>query len=108
MSIAFRRVTDAVLLRWLDEAPARLERYLAANPEASARLEALTALGPDFEQQLQEAIAPDDDFSARMVRAVTPPARSAETPALLLDMLTLPWRTASLLVDPRRGQGDDL
>lgn len=105
MSIAFRRVTDAVLLRWLDEAPARLERYLVHHPDASTRLEELTAFSPGMGEHLEQALAPDDDFAERMVRAVTPSARAAETPALLLDMLTLPWRTASLLVDPRRSQG---
>lgn len=105
MSVPFRKVTDADLLRWLDESPSRLEKYLDKHPEAVVRLEELTELSEAMGSQLEEALAPAEDFRERMVRAVTPSPRSGETPALLLDMLTLPWRTASVLVDPTRIQG---
>jgi hypothetical protein len=105
MSGAVRRVTDAVLLGWLDDAPARLERYLIRHPEASARLDQLTELSEGQGRHLEACLEPTVDFPERMVRAVTPRPDATASPALLLDMLTLPWRTASLLVDPRRGQG---
>jgi hypothetical protein len=98
-------VTDADLLKWLDEAPSRLERYLEKHPEAAARLDELTEFSPEMGTHLEEALAPADDFRERMLRAVTPPPKAGETSALLLDMLTLPWRTASVLVDPKRIQG---
>jgi hypothetical protein len=107
MSGAVRRVTDAVLLRWLDDAPARLERYLARHPEALARLDALTELSEGQGRHLEACLEPTVDFRDRMLQAVTPTPGAAASPALLLDMLTLPWRTASLLVDPQRGQGAD-
>lgn len=107
MSVPFRKASDADLLRWLDEAPSRLDRYCEKHPEALLRLEALTEFGPNMGSQLAAALAPTPDFKERMVRAVTPPPRAAETPTLLLDMMTLPWRTASVLVDPKRIQGAD-
>ena len=105
MSTSFRKPTDADLLKWLDDAPARLERYLEKHPEAAARLESLTELSPAVGVTLEEALAPAEDFAERMLRAVTPSPKAGETPTLLLDMLTLPWRTASVLVDPKRIRG---
>jgi hypothetical protein len=105
MSVPFRKATDADLLKWLDEAPARLERYIEKHPEAAIRLDELTEFSPAMGTHLEAALAPAEDFRERMLRAVTPSPKAGETPALLLDMLTLPWRTASVLVDPKRIQG---
>lgn len=104
MSGPFRKITDAILLEWLDHSPARLEKYLDAHPEAADRLEELTQLSPDMGSQLQAALVPAEDFHERMVRSVTPKPGAGQTSQLLLDMMTLPWRTASVLVDPKRIQ----
>jgi hypothetical protein len=75
------------------------------HPEAATRLDELTEFSPSLGTHLEEALAPTEDFRERLLRAVTPSPKAGETPALLLDMLTLPWRTASVLVDPKRIQG---
>lgn len=108
MSMGARRVTDAVLLEWLDRAPDKLERYLHAVPDAANRLESLTELGSQATEQLVESFAPDDDFAARMLRLVAPSPEAAQMSGLVFGLFTLPWQTLSCLTDPDRSWEPDV
>jgi hypothetical protein len=102
MSMGARRVTDAVLLEWLDRAPDKLERYLQTVPDAASRMESLTALGAEAAEQLAESFSPDADFAERMLQLVSPSPDSAQMTGLVFGMLTLAWQTLSSLADPDR------
>lgn len=93
-----RSAPDAKLLGWLEGRPARLERFLEANPQAVERLDELTALGAAIAPALEEITRPAADLQARLVaRLAAPPS---EVPMLILDLMGLAMRTATVLVNP--------
>lgn len=95
------RVSDDTLLQWLEDDPERLEQFLEANPEVADRLDALTELDAGVGQALEQAFAPTDDFATRMVEGLRIDPVTRETVGLLAAVFTLPWRTASFVVDPQ-------
>ena len=108
MSMGARRVTDAVLLEWLDRAPEKLERYLHAVPDAASRLESLTELGSQATENLVASFTPDAAFAERMLQLVSPSPDAAQASSLVFGMLSLPWRTLWCLTDPDRSWESDV
>ena len=85
---------------WLENDPAKFEKYLIAHPEIADAYESLHSLNATIREALQEAVAVPVDFVARLWD------RTAERDdtgafAVSLDILGLGLATAkTLLFDP--------
>ena len=93
----FASPSPARLLRWLDEKPEKLEKYLGKHPEAEVELEQLVELPVPASSALASALAAPLDLSDRIRRRLDVRPAPTDTQAVVSDLLGLGLRTARLL-----------
>lgn len=81
------------LLKWLEDKPSKLERYLAAHPEHAgvldAELERLSQLPELAKSALAAAITAPVDLAERLRSRFGPPPLGTETSAVVMDLVGL-------------------
>jgi hypothetical protein len=94
--------SESVLAVWLETGdPASVQSHLETCDECAARLESLTDLG-SLQQELTTVTNPPSDLADRTTTGVKGRLAAQEAVSVVVDMLTLPFRTAVVLVG-----GDD-
>jgi hypothetical protein len=101
--------SEAVLTAWLETGePSSVDSHLAACDECAERLEALTDLG-GLHDGLTALTRPPDDLADRTTVAVRGRLAAQEAVSVVVDMLSLPFRTAAILIGgetPTHGVAD--
>lgn len=87
---------DATLRTWLDTGgPRPIDEHVGACDVCAERLEALTELG---DAPLAAATEPPADLAVRTTVRVRDRLAAQESVSVLVEMLSLPFRTASVLL----------
>ena len=89
--------SPARLLRWLDDNPEKLERYLGKHPEAEPELDRLVQLPAPACSALANALAAPADLTDRLRSRLAVRSSPTDTQAVVTDLLSLGRRTARLL-----------
>ena len=90
--------SDPVLAVWLETGqPSSVDAHLEACDECASRLEELTDLG-GLHEELAVAMSPPEDLADRTTVGVKGRLAAQEAVSVVVEMLTLPFRTASVLV----------
>jgi hypothetical protein len=103
MNLVLRPPTSKRLDYWLDNKPAKFERYLAAHPEVADRFEAanpLAGLAENVRDTLSAAIAAPIDLAARLRERLLSERDDTSPLAVALDLGTLGAATLSMLAGP--------
>jgi hypothetical protein len=94
--------SEAVLAVWLETGdPSSVQAHLESCDECAERLETLTDLG-SLHEELATVTNPPSDLAGRTTAGVKGRLAAQEAVSVVIDMLTLPFRTAAVLVG-----GDD-
>ena len=93
----FAHPTPSRLLRWLDDNPSKLEKYLGKHPEAEPELEQLSPLPAPASRALANALAAPIDLAERLRARMAIQESPTDPAAVARDLIGLGWRTATLL-----------
>jgi hypothetical protein len=93
---------DHALVSWLESGkPARVGRHLEDGCDSCLdRLDTLSDLG-DVRGGLAEVSAPPDDLHRRTTGGLQGRLAAEEALVAFVDLFTIPWRTASVLLGDR-------
>lgn len=96
-----RHPPDEVLVRWLETGrPRRVGRHVEDCDECMERLDVVSDLDGGLITGLQSASAPPADLHARTTGGVSDRLAAEEALSSVLDLFTVPWRTAASILDP--------
>lgn len=96
-----RHPPDEVLVRWLETGrPRRVGRHIEECDVCMERLEDVSDLDGGVLTGLESASAPPADLHARTAGGVSDRLAAEEALSTVLDLFTVPWRTASSILDP--------
>jgi anti-sigma factor RsiW len=90
--------SESVLAVWLETGdPTSVESHLETCDECAARLETLTDLG-SLQEELATVTNPPSGLADRTTAGVKGRLAAQEAVSVVVDMLTLPFRTAGVLI----------
>lgn len=97
---------ESVLAHWLETGePSSVDAHLDTCDECASRLEELTDLGT-LQDELDVVTTPPSDLADRTTAGVKGRLAAQEAVSVVAEMLTLPFRTAALVIggdEPGRG-----
>lgn len=95
-----RHPRDDALVRWLETGrPRRVGRHVEGCDLCMERLEAVSDLDGGLITGLESASAPPADLHARTTGGVSDRLAAEEALASVIDLFTVPWRTAASILD---------
>ncbi len=95
-----RHPSDDKLVQWLESGrPRRVGRHVEECDVCMERLEAVSDLDGGLITELESASAPPADLHARTTGGVSDRLAAEEALASVLDLFTVPWRTATTILD---------